>query len=493
MNSNGHEDVKAAIDDAETVEPPPIDLGNAGFAQRDALLQVCDAADVWRSPEGEAFASVHVEQHVEHMAVGSKAFQNWMVHGLATRYVLKGRPASANQTAISDARLAIEARALVSGKVFVPALRITEHGGAIYIDLGTSDWSAIKVDAEGWSVVPVAPVPILRSKRAAPFTNPIAAADFKPLRRLLSHLDENTFILLVAWCVVALLPNGPYPPLALSGEQGAGKSTLARLVQRIVDPVHGDLLQPPNTGRDLIAYAKGNRVLSFDNLSGLSAELADSFCRLSTGSEIGGRALFSDYEVATFAACRPLVFNGIPDLAARADLADRTIVVRLPPLSVRMTEREWRAAVEQVLPACFAALLDALSCGLERLDATPTPNVRMADFARFVVAAEPALPWPPGAFLRALDWARMNTAASLAEGDAVVVAIRKFMEPQSEWSGLISELHNALSAQIPERPHRSRDWPANARWLGDRLRRAIPTLRAIGIVVEERRISTEPT
>ena len=34
---------------------------------------------------------------------------------------------------------------------------------------------------------------------------------------------------------------------------------------------------------------------------------------------------------------------------------------------------------------------------------------------------------------------------------------------------------------------RSGDWPGNARWFSDRLRRAAPTLRALGIDVVERR------
>ncbi len=107
--------------------------------------------------------------------------------------------------------------------------------------------------------------------------------------------------------------------ITISGKAGSGKSTIVRLVQRIVDPVAGDLLQPPRDDRDLIAAARNGRVLAYDNLSSVRAELADSLCRLATGSEIGGRALSSDHDTATFAACRPLVLNGIPDARGRAN------------------------------------------------------------------------------------------------------------------------------------------------------------------------------
>lgn len=411
-----------------------------------------------------------------------------MLFSLATRFTQRGRPASANENAVGEARASVEARAAIAGTVHRASLRVVEQWGSIYLDLGNAKWSAVRVDADGWIIVDRPPVPILRGKRAAPFADPNASADFQPLRRLLSHIEENAFVLLLSWCVGALLPNGPYPILVLSGEQGSGKSTLARLVQRITDPVHGDLLQPPGNDRDLIAYAKGNRVLAFDNLPGVSGELADSLCRLATGSQIGGRAMFSDNDLASFSACRPLIINGIPDLAARGDLADRSIVIRLPPLPGRVTEADWRAEVERVLPSCMAALLDALSCGLERIESTPTPNVRMADFARFVVAAEPALPWPAGGFLDALSHARQQASLTLVEGDSVAIAVRDFLEIHGqEWSGLISELYSRLTEQNSMRLQRPSDWPGNARWFGDRLRRAHPALRSIRIGIEERR------
>jgi hypothetical protein len=147
---------------------------------------------------------------------------------------------------------------------------------------------------------------------------------------------------------------------------------------------------------------------------------------LATGSEIGGRALYSNHDTASFSASRPLVLNGIPDLTARGDLADRSIMLRLESPQRRRIERDWRSAVEHVLPAVFGALLDALAIGLARLDQTPTPDVRMADFARYVVAAEPALPWPPGEFIAAYQRNRERALAGVVEGDLVASAVRQF-------------------------------------------------------------------
>jgi hypothetical protein len=483
MNTQPDTSITALIAGAKPVEVEPIDLKEAGLSQRDALLEVCDRAQIWRSPEGETFATVEVAGHVEHHAVESRGFRDWMIGELARRYVNKGRPASANESAIRDARIGLEARAHRSGLRREAALRIASHSDGFCLDLGGSDWSAISVSANGWQRIAHSPVPILRTRRTASFPEPSRGDGFGLLRQLLAQLPDDDYILFIAWCLGAFLPAGPHPILILGGEHGSGKSTLARLAQRLTDPVLGDLLQPPGDDRDLIAAARNNRVLAFDNFSGIRSELADSLCRLATGSEIGGRALYSNHETASFSACRPLVLNGIPDLAARGDLADRAIVLRLDAPAERITERDWATRVTEVMPALLAAFLDALVAGVANLANVETPPVRMADFARFVVAAEPALPWSPGAFLSAYQHNRGQAIAALVEGDVVATTLTKFMQRHPEgWEGLVADLYDSITPEF----HRPPDWPGNPRWYSDRLRRAAPALRAFGIDVQAR-------
>jgi putative DNA primase/helicase len=232
-----------------------------------------------------------------------------------------------------------------------------------------------------------------------------------------------------------------------------------------------------------VAAARNNRVLAFDNLSSISPEIADDLCRLSTGAEIGGRALFTDHEAATFAAARPIIVNGIPDLATRGDLASRMVVPTLAPFGAQIDEtsywREFEAAAE-----IMAALLDGLVTALRNWSSTPTPQGhRMADFARLAAAAAPAFGWEPADVIKLLRDNALTQAQRIAEGDVVAMAVAAVLEDSERYSSTLGALYDAAKVKVDEDTRRSGDWPRAAHTFGTRLRRVIPALLSVGIRV----------
>ena len=110
----------------------------------------------------------------------------------------------------------------------------------------------------------------------------------------------------------------------------------------------------------------------------------------------------------------------------------------------------------------------------------------MADFARFIVAAEPNLPWVPGAFLAAYKEARMDAASITLEGDPFAEAIRRLVEETCQWDGTATALYSALNKFRD--PTATFDcWPRNPKSASDRLRRLAPALRFEGIRVYQDR------
>ncbi len=115
-------------------------------------------------------------------------------------------------------------------------------------------------------------------------------------------------------------------------------------------------------------------------------------------------SLYTNAEEQIFQAQRPIILNGISAVVTRGDLLDRAIVVTLPPIPEenRKDEATFWQEYEIARPGILGTLLDAVSVGLRRVgDVHLERKPRMADFAVWGVAAEPACPWPEGMFLRA--------------------------------------------------------------------------------------------
>lgn len=204
------------------------------------------------------------------------------------------------------------------------------------------------------------------------------------LRKHIRLIDDGSFSLLLAYLVQALRPEGPYPALALVGEQGTGKSTVCRIIRALIDPSVVPIRTQPRSEQDLVIAAEGSWVLAFDNLSGVKPWLSDALCRLATGGGFGTRTLYSDREEELFFALRPVLLNGIEDLVTRPDLADRAIALRLEPIPPpeRRTEKELWAEFERDHALILGALCAAVTIALAAIDEVLVLSLpRMANFA----------------------------------------------------------------------------------------------------------------
>src|SRR4030095_12017990 len=107
---------------------------------------------------------------------------------------------------------------------------------------------------------------------------------------------------------------GPYPLLAISGEQVSTKTVLSKLLRALVDPHVAPVRALPREERELMIAANNGHLLAFDNLSGLPAWLSDALSRLASGGSFAVRQLYTDDEEVLFKAARPTLLNGIEDI-----------------------------------------------------------------------------------------------------------------------------------------------------------------------------------
>jgi hypothetical protein len=445
---------------------------------------------MWATPDGKAFATIGVRDHVEHHPIRSTALRRYLS---STYYrTCKTTP---NAEAIASALGVLEGRALYEGQVFPTGTRVARDadGMFVYLDLGDSDWKTVEIDSTGWRLVASIDCPIRfrRSGAMRPLPLPERGGSLSGLRDLVNVGSDDDFRLVVGWLVGALRPTGPYPLLALHGEQGSAKTSTARMLRALVDPNASPVRAEPRDARDLMIAARHSWVIALDNLSQVQPWLSDALCRLATGGGFSTRELYSDDSEMIFESMRPVILTGISELATRGDLLDRCIVTTLPRIweTARKTEAEIDASFEAARPKLLGATLDAISTAMlrerdVRLDRLP----RMADFAIWVSAAEPALGWSAGSFVGAYSANRLSANETALEASRVAAEMIR-LAARAPWQGTAAELLGTLEKAIPapdlDRLRKIKGaWPGNARALAGHVRRIAPNLRAAGIAVE---------
>jgi hypothetical protein len=222
-----------------------------------------------------------------------------------------------------------------------------------------------------------------------------------------------------------------------------------------------------------------------DNVSHLQPWLSDALCRLATGGGFATRQLYEDDTEKIFAAQRPVVLNAIEQVAARPDLIDRSLLVDLPTIGedLRRAEAEFWAAFEAARPMLLGALFTAVSMALRHLPLIRLPVLpRMADFAIWVTAAEPALGWGAGAFLLAYTESRGDANVLAIDASVIGPTLLKCITSEA-WEGTSQELLAYLGEQADDALRKSREWPKTPRALSGELRRLAPALRGIGVAV----------
>jgi hypothetical protein len=475
------------IGEASLLDDLKVDSVREAEGVVEGLLRVGLTARYFRSADGRVHAQVPFGDRLEIYGLNSAAFRDWLFESYR-----RDRGEVPSLASISRAAAAIEARARFDGgmpAIYVRVGRDGEGSGAdIYLDLGDSAGRAVKINAREWEVVARPPIHFRRPGGLLPLQEPSHDGWIELLRSYV-NVSEPEFRLLIGWMAAALLPEGPYPILAIHGEQGSAKSTLARVIRGLIDPQASPLLAEPRSTRDLIVTARSGWLLAYDNISELPDWLSDSLCRLATGGGFAGRALYSDDERNVIEAQRPVILNGIDEFVRRDDLADRCVFLRLAPIKAtdRRAEGEFWESFREDYPAILGGLLDAVVGGLRELrtlELTELP--RMADFARFGEAVGRGLGWPADTFLSAYSDNRHERTETALEESVLATLLLKY----ADYGGLVNwtlpptEMLKQLAADVNPRIRASARWLKSPMTFASELRRIAPHLRTQGISVE---------
>lgn len=210
-------------------------------------------------------------------------------------------------------------------------VRTAELSGKAYLDLGDERRRTVEIDEAGWRVLAEPP-------------EPVPGGSLQELRDLLNLSCNDDFVLIVAWLVAALRAKAPYPLMAITGEPGTGKSTMACMLRLLVDPNRIALRNTPRAARDYRELANNAAMLVFDNLSNIPRWLAD------------------ELREPQLDTARPTLLTSVADVITDSNLSKGALTIRLLPVSdtQRVGDRAFCARFEAARPRILGALLDAM-------------------------------------------------------------------------------------------------------------------------------------
>ena len=392
-----------------------------------------------------------------------------------------------NQEGLSSVIRIIEAKACFGDSQHKLFNRIARHQGAILYDLSDEKNRAVKITSEGWEIIDNPPILFKRHSHQQPQSEPSLNGDVRNFLKFVNIKDENHEILLLVWLISCFIPDFPHPVLNIYGPQGSAKSSLLKLLKRLIDPSCIELTSLKGDHAELTQLLYHHWFIPFDNVSALKVNCSDILCRAVTGDGFSKRELYSDDEDVIYNIKRCIGINGINLATTKPDLLERSILLELARITPtdRKEEQEILEEFEKERPGILGNIFTIVSKAMKikplvKLSSRP----RMADFASWGAAISEALGYGTSEFLNAYGVNIKEQNQEVLNESVVAQVLITFMEKRLGWIGTTSELLDSLRVQAISLKidTAQRGWPKSEAALGKVLNSLKANLEEEGIV-----------
>lgn len=274
------------------------------------------------------------------------------------------------------------------------------------------------------------------------------------LVNIINPLDQLLFKVYLISCFI---PTIPHPLVALFGQQGAAKTTAARVIKRLVDPSGLEVTSFSGGHDELVRLFTHNHMIVFDNITKISQAQSDLLCTAVSGATQSLRKKYTNSEEVFFCFKCCIVLTGINRSVESPDLLDRTLQFDLERVSGarRRDERELWHEFEVKKPLFMGAIFETLAHAMELYgNVRVTDSHRLADFHKWGVAISMALNHSQEEFEEALARNKERIHHTVVDANPVLQAVITFMNGREEWDGrmltLLDELKKINPTGLPK-------------------------------------------
>ena len=411
----------------------------ADTSQSEKLLQLAEPLCLFRDQQKEGFVFLENEA----VSIRSRKLKQWLAHKLYT-----AESKAPNSDALIQALNVLEAKAVFDGLQEKLHNRVAEHDRAFWYDLG--DDKSVRVSTEGWGVVN-SPILFRRYSHQQVQSTPVTGGDPYRVFKFL-NVDTEHQLLVLVYIVSCFVPEIPHPIFHPHGPQGAGKTSLCRIIKKLCDPSEIETLIAPKGQSELVQTISHHHVCIFDNLSDLSSRMSDLLAQACTGGGFSKRQLYTDDEDVIYHVKRCIGLNGINLLISKPDLMDRSILLYLERIdpSTRIEEAKLWSSFDEAKPEILGGIFDTLSKAIVIYPSVKLSTLpRMADFAKWGYAIAEALGVGGNEFLIAYQKNIERQNEEVIQNNSLAQAVLTLMSERDSWDGTIKEAWEALSEIAP--------------------------------------------
>ncbi len=398
-------------------------------------LAQLNCQEFFTDERGVPYAAVNINESgsIEVVPIESDRFKNLLPMWFFKAHDYSRAPSS---EALSVALKIIKGIAMDYKKNIELSLRTARNGGKFLYDLGTDTWMLIEVlPGAGWQIKPHAFPVFKRYPHMLPQVPPDPDATPEDFKRLLKYINIKIEdeILLLSHVASFIVPEIQHPIIILHGSQGAGKTTLFRMIRALIDPSACATLSFPRRQGDLLVCMEQNLCLLFDNISKITQEQSDVLCRAVTGEAQTNRKLYTNNDAYIFKFNRIIGMNGIVLPGDAPDFLDRAIIYSMPHIS-RKKCKNYDDLLDNFnleRPKIFGGLLCVISNAMAHISEVHADLKgklpRMAQFATWGEAIARALGYSPMEFCKTYMERLDSQKRELTDTDTVFYLIDKLL------------------------------------------------------------------
>jgi len=184
----------------------------------------------------------------------------------------------------------LSAHAEFSGESMELHTRAAWYEGVLYYELRAG--KVVRVGPGRWTFEANPPVLFRRCVNLKALPDPEAGGSLDVVDGLINLKSERDRRLFKAYLVTLPLEHVGRPIFNASGAMGSGKTTIQRLIKRLLDPTAPETVR--FDPRDFLQKAMHAYIVMFDNQNTIPEWAADTLCRLVTGEADSKRRLYTD-------------------------------------------------------------------------------------------------------------------------------------------------------------------------------------------------------